>query len=76
MMVYALTLNVTAVLGGRFLSVCCVADMLIHLCMLMTLEQISFVMMTPLGSKGGTHKTSICTTSGKADRLYIGPGTV
>ena len=29
MMVYALTLNVTTVLGGRSLSVCCVADVLV-----------------------------------------------
>ena len=28
MMVYALTLNTTTVLGGRSLSVCCVADVL------------------------------------------------
>ena len=28
MMVYALTLNVIIVLGGRYLSVCCVADVL------------------------------------------------
>ena len=29
MMVYALTLNVIIVLGGRYLSVCCVADVLV-----------------------------------------------
>ena len=29
MMVYALTLNVTTVLGGRSLSVCCVVDVLV-----------------------------------------------
>ena len=30
MMVYALTLNVTTVLGGRSRSVCCVADVLVQ----------------------------------------------
>ena len=29
MMVYALTLNITTVLGGRSLNVCCVADVLV-----------------------------------------------
>ena len=42
MMVYALTLNVTTVLGGQSLKVCCVADVLVQINSLLMLEHTSY----------------------------------
>ena len=82
MMVYALTLNVTTVLGGRSLSVCCVADVLtvvvdeLHKHTSLKLKRSSYTMISPLGSEGGLHETVSCVTAVVADRLDTGPGTV
>ena len=42
MMVYALTLNVTTVLGGMFVSVWFVSDVLVQINILLKLEQTSY----------------------------------
>ena len=76
MMVYALILYVTTVLGERSLSVSCVADVLVKLNTPLLLEYTSYAMMTPLGSEGGLHEMVSCTASWVADRSDTGPGTV
>ena len=75
MMVYALTLNVATVLGGRSLSVCCVADVLVQLNTPLLLVHTSYAMMTPFGSEGGVHETVTDILSEVADKPDTGPGT-
>ena len=52
---------------------CCVADMLNAT---PVLELIWYIVIRPLGSKGGLHEMVSCTTPGVADRPDTGPGTV
>ena len=81
MMVYALTLNVTIVLGGRSLNTYCLTVVLtivvdeLHEHSSLTLNRSSYAMTTPLGSEGELHKRVSCVTAVVADSLDTGPGT-
>ena len=81
MMVYALTLNVTIVLGGRSLNMYCLTVVLtvvvdeLHEHSSLTLNRSLYAMITPLGSEGELHKRVSCITAVVADSLDTGPGT-
>ena len=55
MMVYALTLKITSVSGGKFVSVWFVHDVLVQINFLLMLEQTSYSVITPFDSNGGLH---------------------
>ena len=77
MMVYALTLNVNVVLGGRALSVSAVVvELTVEFNVPLPLNRSSYTMITPFGTDGGLHETVSCVTAVVADRPDTGPGTV
>ena len=55
MMVYALTLNITTVSGGKSVSVWLVSDVLKQIRGLLRLKQTSYSITTPFNSDGGLH---------------------
>ena len=55
MVVYALTLKVTSVSGGKFISVWFVTEVLVQINFLLMLKQTSYSMITPFDSNGGLH---------------------
>ena len=76
MMVYALTLNVNVVLGGRCLSVSgVVVELIVEFDVPLPLNRSSYTMITPFDTNGGLHETVSCVTAVVADRLDTGPGT-
>ena len=77
MMVYALTLNVNTVLGGRCVSNSrVVVELIDEFVVPLPLNRSSYTMITPFGTEGGLHETVSCVTAVVADRLDTGPGTV
>ena len=77
MMVYALTLNVNVVLGGRYVSVSdMVVELIVEFDVPLPLNRSSYTMITPFVTEGGLHETVSCVTVLVADRLDTGPGTV
>ena len=76
-MVYALTLNVNVVLGGRCDSISgMVVELIVEFDVPLPLNRSSYTMITPFGIDGGLHDTVSCVTDVVADRLDTGPGTV
>ena len=77
MMVYALTLNVNVVLGGRCVSVSgVVVELIVDFDVPLPLKRSSYTMITPFDTDGGLHETVSCVTAEVADRQDTGPGTV
>ena len=77
MMVYALTLNVNLVLGGRCDSISGeVVELIVDFDVPLPLNRSSYTMITPFGMDGGLHETLSCVTAVVADRVDTGPGTV
>ena len=75
MMVYALTLNVTAVLGGKFVSEWFVSDVLVQINNSMRLEQTSYWIITPFASNGDFHDSVKFVNVAFTLRSNTSPGT-
>ena len=76
MMVYALTVNVTAVLGGKYVSVWFVSDVLVQVKLLLKLEQTSYTVTTPFISNGGLHDNIKFVNVAFIFRSNTAPGTI
>ena len=75
MMVYALTLNVTAVSGGKYVSVRFVSDVLVQVKVSLKLEQTSYTVTTPFISNGGLHDNMKFVNAAFIFRSNTAPGT-